>query len=865
MRTESCHGSTNEDVWINTVCGMCYGGCAIRAHRVNGTVIKLEGDPETSQGYGRICAKGVAGLQNLYDPNRVNVPLKRTNPEKGIGVDPKWKPVSWDEAMDNLADKLGKVIADDPRKLLFQGTTIHGTHVAYGLLPFLRAFGSPNYWVSGGGVHCGAGAHLLAGMNHASWDVVPDWDNCNYVLSFGASHGHAAGHSAMLSMLLAANARERGMKLVAFDPMANFVGGKATEWVPILPGTDSIVILAMLNVILNDLKIFDRAFLKSKTNGPYLVREDRLLLRDANTGRPMIWDVVDDRPRAIDDPDLKDYALEGEYRLDGQRIKTAFQLLTEHLRQFAPEQAEQVSTAPADTIRRIAREFVEAARVGSTIRIQDKELPYRPAAACVFRGAQGHTNAVHTCMSVTLLNQVVGNMEAVGGAIGWPARSLGYPGGGGFRFEPCADEDGMLVPGRWFTRGMHSPSCQKPEVKVPIEEIGMRSVFPLMNQPTTPGCLDSEEVWQKLGLPYRIEAVINYGCNSIMSFATPEGVAKNFKRIPFVVSFDIFVTEFAECFADLVLPDTSYLEQLTLEGVVPIYNLPYGMHDWAWHLRQPVASPSHQRRQCVEVLIELSHRLGIYEKFIDSANYLLYLEGPYTLDPKKSYSWASICDAHLKSQFGPDRDLEWFKQNGGLKWKKKVEEVYWRSFLDIRVPIYYEMFLKLGADIRQAIEPRGIKVQWEQYAPLPGWFPCPPHSEPDKELDLYAFSYRDIIHTGTWTMQLPYLDEASRMNPYTYNIGMNADMAASKRLQDGDAVWVENRGGRRIKGQIKLLQGIHPSCLAIAACSGHWSRGMPIARGKGSHFNEVLEADQKHIDPMVQGIETAVRVQIYKA
>ena len=159
MRAESRHHSPKEDVWVNTVCGMCYGARAIKAHRVNGTVIKLEGDPETSQGYGKICAKGVAGLQNLYDPNRVNVPLKRTNPEKGLGVDPKWKPVSWDEAMDILVEKLGKVIADDPRKLLFQGTTIHGTHIAYGLLPFLQAFGSPNYWVSGGGVHCGAGAH----------------------------------------------------------------------------------------------------------------------------------------------------------------------------------------------------------------------------------------------------------------------------------------------------------------------------------------------------------------------------------------------------------------------------------------------------------------------------------------------------------------------------------------------------------------------------------------------------------------------------------------------------------------------------------------------------------------------------------
>ncbi|MFH1091915.1 MAG: molybdopterin dinucleotide binding domain-containing protein [Pseudomonadota bacterium] len=550
--------------------------------------------------------------------------------------------------------------------------------------------------------------------------------------------------------------------------------------------------------------------------------------------------------------------------MGGLECRPAFQLLKDHLRQFTCEEAEKISTVPARTIRRIAGEFAEAARVGSTIRIQGRELPYRPAAAVIFRGGQGHTNTVHACAAVTLLNQLVGNLDVVGGAIGWPARCLGYPGGGNFRFEPYPDEDGMLVPGRWFGRGLHPPSCRLPEIKVPIEEVGLRTVFPLLNQPTTPGNLDSEEVWQKLGLPYRIEAVINYGCNSIMSFATPEGVLKNFQKLPFVASFDLFVTEFTESFADLVLPDACYLEQLTLEGVVPIYNLPYGLHDWAWHLRQPVIEPLPQRRQCVGVLLEAARRLGIWKEFITAVNQVFFIDEPYQLDPDQDHSWAEICDAHLKSQFGPERDLEWFKKHGGLRWPKKVEEVYWRPFLNVRVPVYYEMFLKLGWEIRQAVEPRGISVEWEQYSPLPGWFPCPPHKEKSEEHDLYAFSYRDVIHTGTWTMQLPYIDEASRLNPYTYNIAMNADTAAGKGLKDGDFIWVESSRGRKIKGRLKGMQGIHPRCLGIAACSGHWSKGLPIARGKGSHFNVLLEPDQEHVDPMVQGIETSVRVKVYK-
>ncbi|MCC7167012.1 MAG: hypothetical protein IT565_05530, partial [Rhodospirillales bacterium] len=70
----------------------------MQAHRVDGTVIKIEGNPKSPIGGGKLCAKGLSGMMILYDPHRVNTPLRRTNPKKGMGVDPGWKPISWDEA-----------------------------------------------------------------------------------------------------------------------------------------------------------------------------------------------------------------------------------------------------------------------------------------------------------------------------------------------------------------------------------------------------------------------------------------------------------------------------------------------------------------------------------------------------------------------------------------------------------------------------------------------------------------------------------------------------------------------------------------------------------------------------------------------
>ena len=94
-----------EDVWIPTQCGMCYAECGIKVRRINGVVTKIEGNEETWMGArGGLCGKGVAGLQFLYDPNRVNYPLRRTNPKKGLYEQPQWKRISWEEALTEIQD-----------------------------------------------------------------------------------------------------------------------------------------------------------------------------------------------------------------------------------------------------------------------------------------------------------------------------------------------------------------------------------------------------------------------------------------------------------------------------------------------------------------------------------------------------------------------------------------------------------------------------------------------------------------------------------------------------------------------------------------------------------------------------------------
>jgi molybdopterin-containing oxidoreductase family molybdopterin binding subunit len=254
MESAALQQQNTDDAWVPSTCSMCYGTCSILAHRVSGVVVKIEGNPESAIGKGRLCGKGVSGLMTHYDPHRVRTPLRRTNPIKGIGIDPGWKEISWDEALTEVAERLRKLREDDPRKLFIQRTTTV-TSSRTPMQVFAAAFGTPNRSSAGGGLHCGNGAHLISGIMHASWSVVPDFQYCNYAVYFGASKGHGAGHASCSNMGMAADARARGMKMVVVDPMCNFASAKATEWVPLRVGTDAALALAMCHVIVNELGI----------------------------------------------------------------------------------------------------------------------------------------------------------------------------------------------------------------------------------------------------------------------------------------------------------------------------------------------------------------------------------------------------------------------------------------------------------------------------------------------------------------------------------------------------------------------------------------------------------------------------------
>ena len=133
--------------WVHTKCAACYAGCAMKVKVVDGVMVKAEGVAEHDFGArGGLCGKGTATIMDFYDPNRVNYPVKRTNP-KGLFEDPKWERISWEEAFSTISEKLKAAKENDPRTICFTGTPMYDSAPVLGIFwpCFHISLGTPNF------------------------------------------------------------------------------------------------------------------------------------------------------------------------------------------------------------------------------------------------------------------------------------------------------------------------------------------------------------------------------------------------------------------------------------------------------------------------------------------------------------------------------------------------------------------------------------------------------------------------------------------------------------------------------------------------------------------------------------------------
>ena len=846
-------GTALGDGWVRSACTICMNRCGILAHVNEDNVVdKILGDPENPHNHGRTCAKGDAGFEGLTDPDRITTPLRRTNPEKGVGVDPGWVPISWDEALDEIAGHLRDTIADDPEKILYTSFDIYHLRGALAA-SWVTGLGMPGYSTWSAAIFCGNNVHGILYMNQNAFESNPDPIYSRYILNFGAQFGSVVHYDTMHSTH-ELSARRSDVRMVSVDPVCSSAAAVADEWVPIRPGTDAALILGMVDQLINELGIYDAEFLKNLTNAAYLVGGDGRYVRDPASGKPLVWD--EHNGAQPFDAGTGNAALTGVYKVDGAEARPGFQILADHVRSYTPEYVESITTVPADTVRRLAKEFGEAACIGQTIEIDGVELPYRPATVAWYRGLSAHKHSMLNGLAIILLPTLIGGIDVPGGLLGDPWGLIGKV--KDLEYRATASPDGLISQG--FIGGGRVGGLYPPRPTGPPRTTEMWELLPCAPYGTVFSLLNSEQP-ELFGSPPFPSMMINFQSNMMKSSGPPDIVERFIKRIPFVAAISRRFEE-TTMMADIVLPDVHYLERLT---PLVYQHLAAGDSPHAAFGAKPVVAssiegpvPGEPFVDAMQIYLELSRRAGRLPNLYEAFNNIAKLREPYELDPDGSYSYFEICDRWLKNTLGEDKGLDWHLRDGLWTADKTVQQKYPRPFFDARAQVYCEFMVETKEDLERTVEELGIPWETDDYQPVPDWKPGPAYERTPPH-DLFVTNMKVPNHALSHTHTNSILSTLSTRHNDLRSVWINPKTAAARGISHGDLVQIETSQGRRQTATARVTQLVHPEVLATQGCGGGWSKG---SGGDDVNFNALLNIDVDHIDFVSGALDCAIAADV---
>ena len=485
----SATAGASEEREVFTLCEMCVWRCGVRARVRNGVVVKLEGNPEHPGNRGKLCPRGNAGLQLLYDPDRLKFPMIRAG-QRGSGL---WRRASWDEALDYVARKMKELKEKyGPESMVLSST--HNLSQPY-FENLLKAYGTPNYGTQRS--LCFNSMTMAFLFTYGQAQPGTDYAKAKYMIFSGRNLAESISNIETQDFI---DMTARGAKTVILDPRFTRSAAKATEWLPIRPGTDLAFYLAMANVLVTE-KLYDADFVSKHTVG--------------------------------------------------------FEEFAKEVAPCTPEWAEVRCEIPARTIRRIAREFADAA----------------PAAiAHPNWRSSNFLNSFQTERTIAVLNAMVGNWGAPGGLI------------------PSEGEEGGPALGSL-------PQPPYPPVTA-MRLDGVPWKYPLV--PLKYGIFQNIRDAILSGQPYQARGLLVSRQNPVLSLPERQKTINALMKLDLVAVIDVIPNDTAY-YADVVLPESSYLERydpLTAAG-----NRIF--------LRQPVINPLYDTHSALWIFKELGNRLGL--------------------------------------------------------------------------------------------------------------------------------------------------------------------------------------------------------------------------------------------------------------
>ncbi|MEM8597590.1 MAG: molybdopterin-dependent oxidoreductase [Pseudomonadota bacterium] len=845
----------------------------------------IEGNRAHPKNGGVLCAKGAAGVMQHYSPARLMQPMRRVG-ARGEG---RFEPISWDEALSMAAEWLAPVRRQDPKRLAF----FTGRDQSQSLTSWwAQQFGTPNYAAHGGFCSVNMAAAGIYTLGGAFWEFGrPDWERAKMLLIFGVAEDHDSNPMKRGIGAL----KSRGGRVVSVNPVRTGYSAVADDWIGITPGTDGLFVLAMVHALLEAGSV-DLAYLMRWTNAPCLI--DRtpgptfgLFVRD-EAGKPLVWDRETERAQPFDAPGLKP-ALKGEFPSpSGGRASPVFELLARKYLEpaYAPEAvAERCGVSPA-TIRRLAYDLAATAFSEpedfpcdwTDFRgEQHSSIPQRPVAMHAMRGVSAHANGFQTARAIHLLQLLLGAVETPGS----------------FRFAAPYPKPVEAHP---------TPHCHcQPECPLPGPHLGLpRSPADLAHDAEgRPARIDKAFSWEApLSIhgamhmvisnaaardPYGIEVLFLYMANmawnsSMNSDAVAEMLTAKDESgeyvIPKLIVADAYSSE-TVAYADLVLPDTTYLER---HDCISLLDRPISEPDLAADaIRWPVVDPATQGfqpgreddasvkrdvRGFQSALIELGARLGL-PGFVDAEGAPAYKDyADYITRHQRRPGVGPLAgwrgeDGMSEGRGAPNPEqLQRYIDAGGF-WTSEVPEnarfmkpfnrAYqdWAvemGFYDAPQPYVFQLYVEPLRRFQLAAEGHGEEQPPEHLRdriaeamdPLPTWWPPFEGASPLTAEDaaaggfpLHAITQRPAAMYHAWGSQNAWLRQIHNATP----LYVPRSAMAAAGLADGDWAWVISRHAR-ILAPVRGMSAVNPRTVwtwnAIAKRAGAWGldTGAPEAK-----------------------------------
>lgn len=863
-----------------SICNFCSSLCNLRVttHTKGGEkrIVKVDGNPSSTLNRGKICARGQAGLRQVYDTDRIKTPLIRVEGSKRGEY--KFRQATWAEAWDYIAKK-SKAAAIKPWEWTMVGGWTSCVFYMNWAVPFAMANEVPNI-VASPMQHCVTTGHLgtdvVTGNFNIHDEVLPDFDHAKYILL--VANNASIGAVSTCRMVRFAQGRKNGAKIVALDPRCSETAAKADEWIQIRPGTDLAFMLALMRILMKE-ELYDAQFLKRHTNMPFLISKDDKgewrPLTDGE-GRPLV--VEEDTTtlrvlRKFSNDNRKD--IEGRtfcpglrvpdgFSYEGRPATTVFQAQLEELASYTPEWAAEITGVPSQTITRISREF------GTT----------RPAIVDPGWHGARFQNVMMLRRVQAMVQALTGGLDTVGGWMNsgelhhkahqmYQAMEKGYEMG-----APLANLAGMafakmvigaLSKGENFSHGhpgwtwawnAQEKAAGRFNVAVPVmTDTGMRE------------SVEGKVLWK--GEPYRTRAFIINAANPVRHYY-PDTYWKetlSHPNVDLVVMVEVLPSDTSP-YADVILPNSTYLErdEPTLYG--------NGVnHDLALTTRYAAIPPLYDTEETADILLKLTEIVsGNTEGFLTWVEQLTGLNAAAvkaayteTQQTHKKGAFAAACRrvsfAQTAARIGttPDKIDQVLRERGIYPEEDRHHILeHWSMPRHMPVPTdsgRVEFFSGLFRGLRD-----GGHTQ-PHFSVLATWI-APEYRDGQPVTlalgpDEFYFTYgkTPTVSHGSTNSNNPVLAGINKFKNDVYKgVWIHPDRAKKLGIKNGDPLKLTNaKSGQVTGGHAHVTRLVHPDTLFVYSSFGAENKALSRTYGEGTATNKLIPYQ---VEPVVAGFRS---------